>query len=84
MYNDKKLFFAVITRAHKLFPTVKKMDLTFCIMDADKLKLFDAKKLNGFDDFNFQHDIAGLYNGWNHKNHSFDATFTPRSCPTDS
>ena len=55
-----------------------KRDRQSTIMDLKQIDL-DYSQLLNFDDYNFSHDLVGIYNNFNRQTFEMDNCFSPRS-----
>lgn len=78
--QDRQLIKAVAGRAKELLPDADivdlKMDVTACHLNGTPLNL---KRLLGFDDFNFLHDIVGIARHIDRNTGVITNQFLPRS-----
>ncbi len=73
---------AIADRAFALMPEIY-LDKTACQMDVTATHLngcpLSLRKLLGFDDFNFLHDLGGIYRHLNRRTGALQGCFLPRS-----
>ena len=80
MLVTKEDFMTIVTiaqRSEDLGINTKK-DRQSTIMDLERIDL-DYSQLLNFDDYNFSHDLVGIYNNFNRRTFELDNCFLPRS-----